>query len=246
VISAALIVSSIVKWWDNSQWIAWISLLLLISLGFYLTRLVERLGEKALFYRLGRWGEERVIEHLRALLDDRWTLFRNVTWPKHRSGDIDMVLVGPNGVWACEVKTYSGDIRNVDDRWERRGKRGWYTLFSHPGKQARTGAVRLKTFLNDQQIAIAFVKPVVIWASDPTDEFDVVGTLTVERPKTPVWTTDALPEHIERIIQEEPVLSPSIVEQIVSCLESVVAESRRQERRRTQRSRGQRSSTKPR
>jgi hypothetical protein len=244
VISAALVVSSIVRWWDNSQWIAWISLVLLMSLGFYLTRLMERLAEKALFYRLGRWGEERAIEHLRALLDDRWTLFRNVIWPEHRGGDIDMVLVGPGGIWACEVKTYSGDIRNVDDRWERRGKRGWYTLFSHPGKQARTGAVRLKTFLNDQQIHIAFVNPVVIWASDPTDEFDVVGTLTVERPKTPVWTIGALPEHIERIIQEEPVLSSDVIEQIVSCLERIVAEARRQERQRTQRSRGQRSSAK--
>jgi hypothetical protein len=76
-----------------------------------------------------------------------------------------------------------------------------------------------------------------IWASDPTDEFDVVGTLTVERPKTPVWKTYALPDHIERIIQEQPVLSPSVVGQIVNCLESVVAESRRQERQCAQRSR---------
>lgn len=229
VVSAAMVMSGIVGMWLNTGLLGWVALAVGLPAARFLERQMRRLKETATSYRLGRWGEERVVENLRALLDDRWTLFRNFTWPNRKGGDIDMILVGPSGVWAFEVKTYSGEIRNVEDRWQRKGKSGWHKLFSHPGKQARYGAKRLKEFLNEQAVDVAFVKPAVIWASSSTDDFEVAGTLLVERPYTPVWKTEDLPDRIERIIQEEPELSSETVNQIIELLSSTVAESRRLE-----------------
>jgi hypothetical protein len=243
-ICAALVLIGITSLWFRIGWVSWVALLILVPLARYLERQMDRLNETATSYRLGRWGEERIVENLRALLDDRWTLFRNFTWPDHGGGDIDMVLVGPGGVLAFEVKTYAGEIRNIEDQWQRRGKRGWYKLFSHPGKQARYSAVRLQKFLTEHLIMIDFVQPVVMWASSSTADFETEGTITIERPKTPVWKTEELSDRIERLIQEDPVLSSDMVNQIVVLLTSTVTESRRQERQKNQRSRQPRTQTK--
>ena len=91
---------------------------------------------------------------------------------------------------------------------------------------------------------IDFVQPVVMWASSSTADFETEGTITIERPKTPVWKTEELSERIERLIQEDPVLSSDMVNQIVVLLTSTAAESQRQERQKNQRSRQPRTQTK--
>ncbi len=44
------------------------------------------------------------VEELRYHLDGQWTLYRNPEWPHRRRGHVDLVLVGPGGLWALEVK----------------------------------------------------------------------------------------------------------------------------------------------
>jgi hypothetical protein len=227
LICAVLVIGSVVNWWFDTGAAGWVALVVLVPLASYLVGFMDRMSEITRSYRMGRWGEERVLEHMRGLLDDRWTLFRNFTWPQGKGGDIDMILVGPSGIWAFEVKTYSGDVRNVGDRWQRRGKWRWHRLSHHPGKQARREAARLQSFL--EQIGINYVQPVVLWASSASDAFEVVGTLQVERPKTPVWSMKDLPDRLERIVHEEPSLAMDTVNQIVQLLGSTVAESRRAE-----------------
>ena len=46
-------------------------------------------------------GETRVRDYLAGHFDDRWTL---ICGYKNRKGEIDQVLVGPAGIFACEVK----------------------------------------------------------------------------------------------------------------------------------------------
>lgn len=57
-------------------------------------------------FRSGREGEDAVADWIISALDSNWTIFRNLLLPD-RKGDIDMVLVGPGGVWVVEVKNYS-------------------------------------------------------------------------------------------------------------------------------------------
>ncbi len=236
-VCVAMIISGTIGLWFGAGLLSWVALIVFVPAAFYLDRKMSRLNETAISYRHGRWGEERIIENMRALLDDNWTLFRNCTLPNRRGGDIDMILVGPAGIWAFEIKTYSGEIRNIEDQWQRKGKRGWYTLFRHPGSQARGSAGRLKQFLAEQKIPINYVQPVVIWASSSADDFEVEGTLTVERPRTPVWKIDDLSDQIERIIQEEPALAQNTVNQIADLLTTMAAAARRQEREMNRKSR---------
>lgn len=63
----------------------------------------------------GQRGEDRVHEALKGL-DDRYTLVRN--WvPESKTGDVDMVLLGPHGALVLEVKTYSVPVRVENGIW---------------------------------------------------------------------------------------------------------------------------------
>jgi hypothetical protein len=192
-------------------------LLVIVGIIWAVSRWNLGFADQAEQYRLGRWGEEDVVDQLRLLLDGRWTLFRNLEWPNRKWGDVDLVLVGPGGVWAFEVKAYSGQIRNIGDRWEKKGRWGWRRLTKHPGQQASRNAARLKEYLRDQGIDVGWVQAAVIWASEE-------GTLTVSDPATPVWTLEELPDHVEEIWQNRN-LSEETVQKVVEVLRRTVEEA---------------------
>lgn len=70
--------------------------------------------------KAGLEGEQRVADLLSAALDDRWTLLSSVV-VEGLPGDIDHVLVGPAGIFAIEVKHWSGWLYydHADHRWRR-------------------------------------------------------------------------------------------------------------------------------
>jgi hypothetical protein len=156
---------------------------------------LERLADQAENYRKGRRGEEKTVEALRASLDGRWSLVRNFEWPGSKRGDIDLILIGPGGIWAIEVKAYTGVIRNTGDRWERKTKKGWRKLATHPGEQARRNAAQLQAYFNDRGVAIKWVEPVIIWAGEEE-------TLVTEGPSVPVWKVSELADHIDSLWQK--------------------------------------------
>jgi hypothetical protein len=147
-------------------------------------RLDKTIGE----HQRGQEGEDRVVEALARYLDGRWSLFRNVVVPGGRGGDIDMVLVGPPGVFALEVKCYSGDYRNVGDRWEIRSTDGWKGLRKNPSEQANRNASHLGGLLKADGID-QWVKAVVVWA-EPS------SSLSVENPMVAVWRLERIGEEV--------------------------------------------------
>ncbi len=148
-------------------------------------------------YRAGREGESRVVDTLCGLVDGRWTLFRNVDLPGRNSGDLDVVLVGPAGVWVLEVKTFSGSYRNHGDAWHYRTKHGWRLVKNDPGHQARKNAKRLKEYLKAVDPSL-WVECAVVWAH-PTSQ------LIVENPITPVWRVNDLPNILNEMWQHQPL-----------------------------------------
>jgi hypothetical protein len=200
----------------------WFLFLMFGVLGsvWILARWSDRYGDQADQYRTGRWGEEKVVDVLRYSLDSRWTLFRNFEWPNRKWGDIDLILVGPGGVWVFETKAYSGQIRNVGDRWERRTQWRWRRLTTHPGLQARRNAARLNDYLRNKGVRVPWVEPVVAWAGEQ-------GSLTVEDPATPVWSLAELTEHSEELWQSRD-LPDERVRQVVDVLDRAVQEAQKQ------------------
>ncbi len=181
------------------------ALLLLLAVGLGLGLLISRLfdwmmskiEERIQNYRLGQEGEERVVEAMRQSLDGNWTLFRNITLPGRNKGDIDLVLVGPTGVWAVEVKTFTGEYRNIGERWEYRVGNRWKLLKSSPSRQAQNNAARLAGFFRADGIR-QWVTPVVAWANPENPP-------SVENPMVAVWTLDRLPEELGNIWQGRTV-----------------------------------------
>lgn len=77
----------------------------------------------------GRSGEDELARGL-AALDDSWVMLRGY---RNRRGETDMVLVGPGGVWAVEVK-----LRRV--RLHVRGEQWWYEKLDAYGNVVETGS----------------------------------------------------------------------------------------------------------
>lgn len=67
-------------------------------------------------WNTGREGEQKVLDRLARLLDQRWTLicgFRNA------KGEVDQLLVGPAGIVAIEIKYVNGRVSCDGERWTR-------------------------------------------------------------------------------------------------------------------------------
>ncbi|MCP9624287.1 NERD domain-containing protein [Nocardia otitidiscaviarum] len=61
----------------------------------------------------GACGEDLLAWSLSALSDE-WVMLRG---HRNRRGETDSVLIGPDGVWAVEVKCRRVLLHAVDDRW---------------------------------------------------------------------------------------------------------------------------------
>jgi hypothetical protein len=167
----------------------------LVWLSEYLFGLVlSKLDKQIDNYRKGQEGEDQVVEVMRQNLDGNWTLFRNVTLPGRNKADIDAVLVGPPGVYALEIKTFTGEYRNIGEHWEVRAD-NWKLLKSSPSRQVQDNAVRLSNFFKADGLK-QWVTPVVVWANRESP-------VSVENPMVAVWTLDRLPEELGNIWQDQ-------------------------------------------
>lgn len=111
----------------------------------------------------GMEGEQLVADHLAASLGEEWGLLRGY---RNRGGEIDDILVGPQGVIAIEVKHRnatvgcSGDEWWFDkyDRWGNHVERGRLTdrAGRSPSRQLNEPADALQGFLasRDKRLAI--------------------------------------------------------------------------------------------
>ena len=106
-------------------------------------------------------------------------------------------LIGPPGVWALEIKTFSGEYRNIGEQWEYRAGRRWKLYKPSPSRQARDNAIRFANFLRADGIK-QWIEPVVVWANR-------ASPLSVKNPSVAVWTLDHLPEQLGNIWQGKTI-----------------------------------------
>lgn len=62
----------------------------------------------------GQAGEQQVSDYLEDKLDENWVLFSGY---KNRKGEVDRILVGPEGIFAIEIKNINGRIYCDGDEW---------------------------------------------------------------------------------------------------------------------------------
>jgi hypothetical protein len=82
----------------------------------------EGAGVEDDIWRQGHEGEETLTEFLAQRLSDEWILMKGYHNPK---GEVDQIIVGPDGIFAMEAKAYKGTIYCDGDRWTRDKYDAW-------------------------------------------------------------------------------------------------------------------------
>jgi hypothetical protein len=162
------------------------------SLAYFIPdQFTKKIDKQIEAYRLGEEGEDRTVQMIIQALDGNWTLIRNVSLPGRNKGDLDIVLVGPPGVWSLEVKNLRGEYRNIGETWEYRKGKKWKTSPANPSRQAFKNAIRLGNFLKADNLKV-YVNATVVWANEESPLF-------VENPSTAVWLYNRLPDELGNI-----------------------------------------------
>jgi hypothetical protein len=147
-------------------------------------------------YRKGVIGEQSIVELLKNL-GDEFYLINDIVLQKPY-GNIDHVVLGPNGIFVIETKNYGGTIVCNGDEWYRRyrGKYGPkdYPLPS-PSKQAKRNAVQLRAFLINNiknrniDLKRLFVNCLLVFTGSDID-------LDLNNPTVPILKAEELPSFI--------------------------------------------------
>lgn len=121
----------------------------------------------------GREGERLVSDRLASQLGDYWTLIAGY---KNRKGEIDQVLVGPNGVFAIEIKYINGVVHCDGDRWWRDKYDRYGNLVESgvaivdargrgPSRQLNESADALQAFLT-KRVGVTRVRRAVVFSHE--------------------------------------------------------------------------------
>jgi hypothetical protein len=213
-----LAVIFIQEWFKGTLTIP-VLIVLALMLAFVVRQIYKesrRAYKEYLSYKRGREGEDRVVEQMQAHLDGKWTVFRNLMLPGRRD-DIDVVLVGPAGLWAIETKTYSEDTR-ISSRQKRKRLLPWGKESQHrtPDQQAAQNAARLKSFLQQRGVDVSWVNATVAFAE--YKPLDFVPT----NEKVEVWHSSNLITSLELLKAASPSAN-SQLDEIIEIFQQLPA-----------------------
>lgn len=154
----------------QALWITTLSIVANVGAWVWAIVVVRRQIRHVRSFRVGRKGEDEVVEQLRQALDHHWTIYRNLQLPDRKS-DLDLVLVGPGGVWAVQVKATAAPLRVQAGRWEMRRGGRWVAAQPDPAKQVIGQALALNDFFKRQGINRFVEKAIALADPQPFDQF---------------------------------------------------------------------------
>jgi len=98
-------------------------------------------------YGSGLKGEKQVVKLLDSKLSDDYFLLNDL-YLRNGAGDVDHILLGPNGIFVLETKNWSGNITCNGDDWHRVGKRNFK---GSPSRQVKRNAAQVKHIIDSSQ-----------------------------------------------------------------------------------------------
>ncbi len=144
-------------------------------------------------YRIygGGWeGEKRVIKLLSSKLSDDYILLNDL-YLRGGGGDIDHVVLGPNGIFVLETKNWNGNISCNGDLWQRTGKQNFK---GSPSRQVKRNAATIKNIIDSSQ---AF-RPLGIYVEGIVVFTNKHATLHMNNPTVAIVKLPQLPNHYNR------------------------------------------------
>jgi hypothetical protein len=151
-------------------------------------------------WRRGAEGEGTALSALRALPDD-YLCIANFVVPGTRQGDTDLLVLGPFGVLAVEVKTYTAHYGCQGDAWFcvlPDGSR--QPLRSSVSRQVKRGRKAVQHYLVDCDVSV----PVHAVAAFPP-----ATRLDLAHPTVPIVRTDGLADYILALPPARPPVCTS-------------------------------------
>jgi nuclease-like protein len=169
--------------------------------------------------QVGAAGEDNVTKAILNVLDERWIMFRNLMLPNSNNGDIDIVLVGPGGIWALEVKTYTGNYIVRNGSYYKESRNGlWYKQKRGPGAQLYENAGALRDYLMLQGITSRnCVKRAVVMAGE--------SNVYVHSTGTTIWRLSDLRNCLHSL-NARTYLTQTHVDRVVNVLREVAYSNR--------------------
>lgn len=146
-------------------------------------------------YRRGYEGEKSVARILSSTLGGEYSLINDVSI-HDGYGNIDHIVLGPNGIFVIETKNYAGKIICDGDNWssQRNGKfnRLMHYDLGSPSKQAKRNATRVKRVIESN----AIFKSKNIWVNGVLVFANKNVQLQISNPTVPILRSSKLPNFI--------------------------------------------------
>jgi hypothetical protein len=142
-------------------------------------------------YRIfrGGWeGEKQVAKLLTNKLNDDYCIL-NGFYLHGGVGDIDHIVLGPNGIFVLETKNWSGSISCSGDDWQRRGKRNFS---GSPSRQVKRNAAKIKQIIENNQN----LRSLDIWVEGIVVLTNNHATLHLNNPTVSILKLPQVPNHI--------------------------------------------------
>jgi Nuclease-related domain len=170
---------------------------------------------KANFTRWSNWsvgkrGEMAISDALGSLSDD-YIVLNDLMLPDGK-GNVDHLVMGPNGLFAIETKNYSTFVKCLGDDWFVNGKK-----IRSLSKQAKRNAMAVRENLAavfaDQGNRLPFVTALLVFVNGN-------GRFSIKNPTVPVLRSSELAQFIARHNSARPpsITSPELRRAIVHHL----------------------------
>jgi hypothetical protein len=180
-----------------------------------ITTLIALAIFKENFKRWGNWfvgkrGEMAVSEALKDLSND-YVLLNDLMLPDGK-GNVDHLVMGPNGLFVIETKNYSTYVKCFGDEWFVNGRK-----IRSLSKQAKGNAIAVRENLAavfaDQGSRLPFVTALLVFVNGN-------GRLSLKSPTVPVLRSSELAKFIARYNSARPpaITSPELRRAIVHHL----------------------------
>jgi len=152
----------------------------LVAFYFYL--------RKYHIYRGGWQGEKEVTALLSHTLSDDYFLLNDL-YLREGGGDIDHIVLGPNGLFVLETKNWNGSISCNGDEWKRAGKRNFS---GSPSRQVKRNTSKIKQIINTNPnlgVLDIWVEGIVVFTNNH-------ASLHLSFPTVSILKLPQLPNHL--------------------------------------------------
>jgi len=166
-----------------------LGIILLIGTGYIGIHLYDNGVRKGKSWNKGIVGEKTVASYLNQL-PENYIIFNDVKFPGSY-GNLDHIVIGPNGIFVIETKNYDGHFIVKEDGWYY--QKGDYITESksQPGTQVMRNVISLKKFLENNKINMnhVWIEPIVTLVNENFELQDKPKYYSVLNPR-------AIPKYI--------------------------------------------------